>query len=62
MVKQAVIRAVDNAAATKWTRIIGDENQNPAETSYSVGYSVIQVSLKQKTSSTWLQLLVVTAG
>ena len=42
--KQAMIRAVDNEAATKWTATIGDENQNPANSSYTVGFSVVQVS------------------
>ena len=44
---QAIIRAVDNEAATKWTQIIGEENQNPANSSYTVGFSVIQVSTNQ---------------
>ena len=42
--KQAMIRAVDNEAATKWTATIGEENTNPANSSYSVGFSVVQVS------------------
>ena len=46
--QQAIIRAVDNEAATKWTQTIGEENQNSANFSYTVGYSVIQVSLEIK--------------
>ena len=42
--EQAIIRAVDNEAATKWTQIIGEANQDPANSSYTVGFSVIQVS------------------
>ena len=44
---KAIIRAVDNEAATKWTTIIGEENINPANSSYTVGFSVIQVSVSQ---------------
>ena len=42
--EQAIIRAVDNEAATKWTTIIGEENQNAANSSYTVGFSLVQVS------------------
>ena len=43
-----MIRAVDNEAATLWTQTIGDDNLNPANSAYTVGFSVIQVSLSDK--------------
>lgn len=36
---QAVVRAVDNEAATRWTTKLGDNGSGK----YSVGYSVIEV-------------------
>ena len=41
---KAMIRAVDNDAATKWTQTIGDLNTDTTKSAYSVGFSVIQVS------------------
>ena len=39
--EQAIIRAVDNEAATKWTQIIGEANQDPANSSYTVTDNVV---------------------
>ena len=41
---KAMIRAVDNEAATKWTKTLGDLNTDTTKSAYSVGFSVIQVS------------------
>merc|ERR550517_910527 len=41
---KAMIRAVDNDAATKWTQTIGDLNTDTTKSAYSVGFSVIQGS------------------
>ena len=40
-----MIRAVDNEAATSWTQTIGDVNTDTSKSAYSVGFSVIQVSI-----------------
>ena len=40
-----MIRAVDNEAATSWTQTIGDVNTDTTKSAYSVGFSVIQVSI-----------------
>ena len=40
-----MIRAVDNEAATTWTQTIGDVNTDATKSAYSVGFSVIQVSI-----------------
>ena len=39
-----LIRAVDNEATTKWTRIIGDGHQNSSQGAASVGFSIIEVN------------------
>ena len=39
-----LIRAVDNEATTKRTRIIGDGHQNSSQGAASVGFSIIEVN------------------
>ena len=46
-----MIRAVDNEAATTWTQTIGDVNTDATKSAYSVGFSVIQVSISIDISS-----------
>ena len=39
-----LIRAVDNEATTKWTRIIEDGHQNSSQGAASVEFSIIEVN------------------
>ena len=37
-----MIRAVDSEATTLWTTQLGDDHQQSSQSSYSVGYSVVE--------------------
>ena len=43
---RAVIRVVDNEARTKWTQTLGDEHQDTDNSSYSEGFSIIEVRVR----------------
>ena len=47
---KVIIRAVDNEAATKWSRTLGDLNTDTTKSAYSVGFSLIEVSRVEKSS------------
>ena len=40
---KAMVKAVDNEAATKWTKTFGDDTTSP----YSTGYTVTEVRIRQ---------------